>query len=206
MLNQHLEFIHATDNCIASFYCMEQQPKLKNIDLSGNPISKHPHYRLMCIMCAGTQLKMIDNEAVKFNEREFAKKFIMRYPQALEALRAGWLLDMKVRTEEEFNQVIQRMQSVDMDDRKLIRDSEVYQDLSAGNFKVGTESIKLNPEILDFGKSNNRSSLSGMNESMRSNNSNISNLSLAKKRSSRSVEFLLTFASKFTPPPCKPPP
>lgn len=86
-----LESFSIANNCIASFFALEYQPKLQHLIAEGNPICKHPHYRVMALMTAGLHLKKIDNEgtidsdhftflAVMFKEREVVRKLVSQSP------------------------------------------------------------------------------------------------------------------------------
>jgi len=136
-----LEILVVSNNCIASFYGMEFQPKLQHVVLEGNPIAKHPHYRVMCLMCAGIHIKKIDNQMVSFKEREFVRNFVLANPSSVDAIRSGWLLDLKVRSEDEFRKLIQDLQKINMDDRDLVKNTLFYKQLVSGSLQIVEEPI-----------------------------------------------------------------
>ncbi|KAL9657439.1 hypothetical protein ABK040_016708 [Willaertia magna] len=138
-----LEVLYAANNCISSLLGLEYQPKLQLINLEGNPITKHPHYRLMCLIAAGVHLKKIDGEAVQFKEREFVKQYLAANEKCVEAIRLGWLMDMKPRTTEEFDEIIEELKKNNYDDRESIRASQAFKDLVSGALMKTTPSIDL---------------------------------------------------------------
>jgi len=124
-----LEMLHVGNNCICSFFGLENQPKLQHILLEGNPITKHPYYRLMCLIAAGTSIKKIDDQTVTYKEREFVKRYISNNPLVVEAIRAGWLLDLKPRSSEEYTSIVEQIQQYDLDDKSFIQSLAPYQEL-----------------------------------------------------------------------------
>ncbi|KAF0977716.1 hypothetical protein FDP41_003038 [Naegleria fowleri] len=128
----NLEVLYVANNCISSLYGFAEQPKLKLISLEGNPITKHPNYRLMVLIAGGLQLKKIDGELVQYKEREFVKQYVASNEKCVEAIRAGWLLDTAPRTSEEFEQIIADLRTKNMDDRDEVRNSDLFRDLVSG--------------------------------------------------------------------------
>ncbi|KAG2388861.1 hypothetical protein C9374_000300 [Naegleria lovaniensis] len=128
----NLEVLYVANNCISSLYGFSEQPKLKLISLEGNPITKHPNYRLMVLIAGGLQLKKIDGELVQYKEREFVKQYVASNEKCVEAIRAGWLLDTTPRTTEEFEQIIADLNTKNMDDRDEVRNSDLFKDLVSG--------------------------------------------------------------------------
>lgn len=124
-----LEMIQISDNCIFSFYGLEHQPKLQMINMAGNPICNHTHFKLMCLMAVGPHVKKINKEPVLHREREFVKQFIAANPLVPEAIRSGWLLDMKQRTLEEFQEIIEDLRHMNMNDKDTVLRMEQYRAL-----------------------------------------------------------------------------
>lgn len=58
----NLEAINIANNCICSCYGLETQPKLQSINIEGNPISNHPNFRYMILMCAGLSVRKINKD------------------------------------------------------------------------------------------------------------------------------------------------
>jgi hypothetical protein len=137
----NLEVLYAANNCIASFYGMPSLPKLQVVNLEGNPIIKHPRYRIMCLIAAGPHIKKIDNETVSYKEREFSKLQIATNPLVVDAIRAGWLMDLEPKSSNDFKRIIKDLEMVDWDDRESVRSSGVYQQL------LGTPTLI--PELLE---------------------------------------------------------
>jgi hypothetical protein len=122
----NLEVLYAANNCIATFYKLETQPKLQVVNLEGNPITKHARYRIMLLIAAGTQIKKIDNETVGYKEREFAKLQIATNPLIVDAIRAGWLMDLESKTTNDFKKIIDDLEMINWDDREAVRNSQAF--------------------------------------------------------------------------------
>lgn len=98
-----LRSLHADNNDIESLLGMTKQKSLEHITIRGNPLAKHPHYRLMALLTIGFSLRTIDGERVEPHEREAARKL---GPSAALAVSYGWLLDPLPRTAEEYDAII----------------------------------------------------------------------------------------------------
>ncbi|EFC43800.1 predicted protein [Naegleria gruberi] len=140
----NLEVLYVANNCISSFFGFKTQPKLTLISLEGNPITKHPHYRLMTLIVCGSQLKKIDGEMVQYKEREFVKHYLSANERAVEAIRSGWLMDPKPRTNEEFQDIIRGLLLQNFDDRESIRNTQSFKDLVSGALAKTTPAVDLN--------------------------------------------------------------
>eukprot|EP00659_Diplonema_papillatum_P014116 gene14116-21629_t len=94
-----LREVHLENNSISTLAGLVRQPRIEVVCLAGNPIAKHPHYRLMVLLCCGPALRKIDTSMVAPAEREMVRRF----PEAVAyAVSCGWLMDLKKRSHAEY--------------------------------------------------------------------------------------------------------
>ncbi len=106
------------------------------------------------------------NLAVVFKEREFVRQYIQSNPLVVEAVRAGWLLDLRERTVQEYQSVIDEYRQYDMDDREFLRSTEGYAALlqykeieKAKHSAATTEQTIIDTSSAPTSKNNGSSSL-----------------------------------------------
>ncbi|EAN78224.1 hypothetical protein, conserved [Trypanosoma brucei brucei TREU927] len=92
------------NNMIESFMGLTRQPSLLVIDLEGNPIAAHPLHRVMVLLAVGFSVTTIDGVPVTTQEYDTARA--MGYHAAL-AVSYGWKLEVGVRSQEEYLQIIE---------------------------------------------------------------------------------------------------
>lgn len=71
-----------------------------------------------------------------FKERELVRKLVSQSPLVVEAVRTGWLLDMKSRNAEEYRQIIEQHQAIDYDDRESVKESAAFKTLTLGTVQA----------------------------------------------------------------------
>ena len=103
--HNYLRELHLQDNDLASFMGLTRQPGLEVLNLRGNPIAAHPHYRIMALLTVGRSIKVIDGLRVEAAERDMLKRL---GPTCALAVSYGWLLDLTPRSTEEYNAIIAR--------------------------------------------------------------------------------------------------
>eukprot|EP00906_Rhabdomonas_costata_P005778 RCo008587 len=102
----NLKELRLEDNEIEDYRGAEPQLRLEVLGLEGNPVARHPLYRIMALLAFSPNLRRIDNEAVTSDERDVASKLGQG---ASFAVRHGWLLDLKSRTEAEYRAIVQEL-------------------------------------------------------------------------------------------------
>jgi hypothetical protein len=136
--------------------------------------------------------------AVTYKEREFVKQFIVTNPMAVEAIRSGWLLDMKQRTPEEYIKIIEEMEQSDMDNRESLRKTSVFKELMSDSLSTSVVSINLDEyePPKDTRRSSSRLSLPSDNNSISS-----TRLSLPSKHSPPRRSTKTTSPNRVLTPP-----
>lgn len=146
-----LEEIHIPMNTICSFYGFSFQPRLKWVNLNGNPIVRHGLYRIMCLLAGNLNIKTIGKKLVQIKEKRLAESYLALYPQAKEAIRAGWLIDLENHPRCEliegskgksFDNVINEFQARDLDDSEDIKQSEQFKKLISGDYAYKLETFE----------------------------------------------------------------
>ena len=104
--------------------------------MQGNPICSHPHFRVMCLMVIGLQIKRINGETVIKSEKQFAK---LMSKKSVEAVQHGWLMDMKHHSDKEFNLIIKAL----LENRKSADESKLLEKMatSSANSTLNTSSL-----------------------------------------------------------------
>lgn len=97
----------------------------------------------MTLIVCGSQLKKIDGELIQFKEREFVRQYLSVNERAVEAIRAGWLMDPKPRTNEEFQDIIRGLVLQNFDDRESLRNTQLFKDLVSGALSKSTTAVDL---------------------------------------------------------------
>eukprot|EP00759_Apiculatamorpha_spiralis_P024487 PhF_6_TR27913/c0_g1_i1/m.40998 len=102
----YLRELHAQNNHITSFAGMTAQRSLQVLNLGGNPVSRHPYYRLMALLTVGASLRVIDGVDVTSTEKDQA---IRLGRHAAIAVNCGWLLDGQSHTVEEYASITENL-------------------------------------------------------------------------------------------------
>ncbi|KPA81904.1 hypothetical protein ABB37_04147 [Leptomonas pyrrhocoris] len=122
-------------NKIESFRGLTKQASLRLLCLQGCPVAAHPYYRLMALLTIGLSIEAIDGLPITSQERHIAKSLGKR---AALAVSHGWLLDLRPRTVDEYDALINDCKRLRKDEyrqthglRRISIDS-VLMDLNSG--------------------------------------------------------------------------
>lgn len=130
--HDHLVELNVENNQISSLLGLTKQRSLKVIKIAGNPIARHPHYRVMLLLTVGFSIATIDGTPVDAADREAARRL---GPNAALATSYGWHLDVVPRTPSEFDAIIAELRDERRRRNKQARDfvtiPAVLQDLRA---------------------------------------------------------------------------